>query len=726
MLTRNRLLAGSAAALLAAAPFAIAQVPAKQGPAKTVVTQAQVAAGQAGYIRACAGCHRANLVGGGDAPALGGAGFISSWGNRSTKDFYQFIVASMPAGAAGTLSEKAYTDITAYLLAANGAPVGSTPFSKNTDVKVSAIANGKMPAGFAKIAAPTAATARNQTTLPLNRRSDLMAPAFKLGHTVTGTVKNYVDVTDEMLRNPPDGEWLMYRRNYQGWSFSPLKQINAGNVKQLTLKWAWNMNEGGASQVTPIVHAGVIFLSNTSNTVQAIDAHTGELIWENRLGPVSVIAYGGTRSLAVYHDKVYVATTDAKLHALDARTGKVVWEQALGSGNNSNTGGVMVMRGKVLAGLTGCDNYSKNNCYISAFDADTGKRDWKFYTTALEGQPGGDTWNGLPNLLRGGGDTWIAGTYDPELNTTYWGVAQTKPWFRASRKTGNAATLYSSSTLALNPDDGKLKWYFQHAPGESLDLDEVFERVLIDHGDQKTLMTIGKPGLLWKLDRETGKFLGVKETIFQNVFSKIDHDTGALTYRSDILNQKTNEWLSSCPGPEGGHDWQATSYDQPDDLLIIPLSQSCVMIQGHDVEMKLGGGGTAASQKFFFMPGTHQNMGRLSAYRTSDMKEMWSWQQRSPFLSAVLSTGGGLAFVGDFDRHFKAVDAKTGKVVWQTRLGNTVQGYPVSFSLDGKQYIAVTTGLGGGSPQQKPTALLDEVHRAPTGNVLYVFGLPDE
>jgi alcohol dehydrogenase (cytochrome c) len=238
-------------------------------------------------------------------------------------------------------------------------------------------------------------------------------------------------------------------------------------------------------------------------------------------------------------------------------------------------------------------------------------------------------------------------------------------------------------------------------------------------------MTIGKPGILWKLDRVTGKFIAAKETIFQNVFSNIDQKTGAVTYRQDILDQKTNEWLSSCPSPEGGHDWQATSYDQPDDLLIIPESQSCVMIEGHDVDMKLGGGGTAGSQKFFFMPGTHQNMGRLSAWRTSDMKEVWSWQQRVPFLTGVISTAGGVAFVGDFNRYFRAVDVKTGKVLWQIRLGNTVQGYPVTFSLDGKQYIAVCSGLGGGSPQQKPSMLLDEVRRPATGHVLYVFGLPD-
>ncbi|HKB95244.1 MAG TPA: PQQ-binding-like beta-propeller repeat protein, partial [Rhizomicrobium sp.] len=407
---------GATAALIALggaytfAPHAFAQ-------AAGVYTSAQAEAGHAAYAASCAGCHRANLAGGGDAPALGGNGFMSSFGNRSTKDLYNFIAKSMPVGAPGSLSEEQYTNITAYLLYANGAKAGSAPFSKNTDVKVSSIADGKIVP--AAIAAPTLGK-----MAAMEARAAELTPPPAQGLTVKGAVKNYVDVTDDMLTHPVDGEWLMYRRNYQGWSFSPLKQITPDNVKNLTLKWAWNMNEGGASQVTPIVHAGVMFLSNTSNTVQALDARTGELIWENRIGPVSKIAYGGTRSLAVYHDKVYVATTDAMIHALDARTGKIVWENALGTPNNSNTGGVMVMRGKVLTGLTGCDNYSENNCYISGFDADTGKPAWRFHTTALEGQPGGDTWNGLPNLLRGGADTWIAGTYDPELNTTYWGVAQ--------------------------------------------------------------------------------------------------------------------------------------------------------------------------------------------------------------------------------------------------------------------------------------------------------------
>jgi alcohol dehydrogenase (cytochrome c) len=331
-------------------------------------TSGQASQGHKDYSSACAACHHENLSGGGEAPSLAGGNFLKSWGTRSTRELYDYIHSAMPLGKGGSLSDKTYENIVAFLLEANGATPGGKPFTADTEVTIGNVTNGLMPAGIA--------------------HAGEAAPPPRTGLTIAGQIPHYTPVTDAMLTHPADSDWLMFRRNYQGWSFSPLHQIDAGNVNNLQLKWAWAMNEGGANEVTPIIHDGILFLSNTDNIVQALDAKTGKLIWENRIGPKSPVLYGGNRSLALYQDKVLVATTDAHLVALDARTGKIAWNVSIAGKGHNQTGGVMVIHGKVLTGLTGCSAYAIEKCAITAFDANTGAQDWRFSTIALTGTPG--------------------------------------------------------------------------------------------------------------------------------------------------------------------------------------------------------------------------------------------------------------------------------------------------------------------------------------------------
>lgn len=430
------------------------------------------------------------------------------------------------------------------------------------------------------------------------------------------------------------------------------------------------------------------------------------------------------RNIALFEDKVYLSTYDAAIIAIDAATGELVWrtQKADYTQGYTHTSGPIIGKGVVLSGINGCERYKPDGCFVTGHDARTGKELWRTSTIALPGTPEDASWGNTPPQFRAGGDTWIAGSFDPKLNLFYIGTAQAKPWVAVSRgMSTDDAALYTNSTLALDPLTGRIVWHFQHIPGETIDMEVGLERVLVDIDDTQALFTAGKDAVLWKLDRRTGQYLDHVETLPQTIFSNIDSNTGKVTYREDIRSAGIGDPIKACPGIYGGHNWQAMAYSPKTNNLIIPLHQLCADLVGRPVTFAQGEGGFGGDSRTYEMPGANGNLGKLVSINAKTLKQRWSHEQPAMFMTGALTTGGGLVFIGDLDRYFNAFDARTGKLVWQTRLGAPTHGYPISFGVGKKQYVAVPTGMG--VFRAMTATISPDIYQPAGGQALYVFEL---
>lgn len=543
-------------------------------------------------------------------------------------------------------------------------------------------------------------------------------------HLARAQERTFIPVTDEMLQGIDAADWLRWRRDHSASGYSPLEQVTPQNVQKLRLSWSWAM-EAGTQEQEPIVHAGVMYLPHTNGVVQALDARTGALIWEYRRKLPPGMGSGTTRNIAIYGVNVFLSTEDGYLVALDAETGKVAWETKVGDPQKrmDYSTGPIAAEGRIFSGLT-CGTGTSLVCFVSAHEAATGKLLWKRESIAGPGDPEAHqaTWGGVPYDGRRKGSFWMTGSYDPISKTLYWSSASASPYPEILKGTGKGALLYTNSILGLSSETGAIKWFFQLQPRDNFDMDHQDNPILADVNNagalRKLVFVLGKPGILWAFDREKGSYVWHKQlTTFQNLYKSIDPATGAIAMNEDIIPTKVGDSQLVCPGMRGGKLLQAKAYSPRTNMLYSPVSNACTVNKVVSSDSGLD------YDQIEHMDGSAGKVGRLAAVSAATGELRWTYDQRAA-MGSVLTTGGDLVFAGDFYRYFRAFDAETGKVLWEIPLSGPVTGYPISYAVEGKQYVAVT--VGGGTPGQRHLARLYPELKASTGsNVLMVFALAD-
>jgi alcohol dehydrogenase (cytochrome c) len=545
-------------------------------------------------------------------------------------------------------------------------------------------------------------------------------------------LKQYAAVTTERLRRPDAGDWLMLRGTYEGWGYSPLDQITPQNASRLQPVWVVATGATNGHEAPALVNRGVMFVSTPGNQVIALDAATGTVLWRYKrpLPEDAIVQHPTSRGVALHGDKVFFAAGEAVLVALDARTGEEVWTADVADNNIGYymTLAPLVAGGKVLVGASGGERGIRG--FVAAYDPATGEQAWKTYTVPAPGEPGSDTWPAGNEWKTGGASIWVTGTYDPDTNLTFWGTGNGGPWMGDKRPGDN---LFTSSTVAIDAATGAIKGHFQYHPNDSWDWDEVSPPILVDfrRGGRtvKGLIDAARNGYLWFLERTDGRinFVDAKPYVKQNVFKSIDPRTG----RPDVDPDRkpgTGKSADFCPSHWGGKNWPPIAFSPKTRLIYIPANENvCGEILGTEVTYTAGRTFMGATNRIYLAPGA-DHIGELQAWNVDTGARVWTHAfPKSANWGPTLATGGGVVFAGGTnDRLFRAFDASTGAVLWEFPTNSGVIGQPSSFTVDGRQYVAVQSGWGidARSMQARLNRLFPgEYPEVPEGGAIWMFGV---
>jgi alcohol dehydrogenase (cytochrome c) len=496
----------------------------------------------------------------------------------------------------------------------------------------------------------------------------------------------------QLLSRPSATNWLSYNGDYTGRRYSALREVHAGNVAQLRAQWVFHASSSSNLEVTPVVVDGIMFVT-AANDAFALDAQTGRTLWHYSRpvteGLIDDASQHHNRGVGIWRSRIYMETDNAHLLCLDARSGHLLWDVAYTDGNPNYgaTSAPLVVQNKVIVGTSGGDDGVRG--FVAAYDAETGREAWRFWTIPAPGEFGSSSWPGESYKL-GGGTTWMPGTFDPELNTIFWGTSNPAPDFDGAPRPGD--DLYTDCLLALDPDTGKLKWYFQFTPHDLFDYDATQTPVLVDttfRGQpRKLIVEANRNGFLYLLDRTNGQFLSA--TRFAE---KLNWATGidekGRPIRTEI--KPSAEGTRVCPGMVGATNWHAPSYNPETSLFYFMALESCSVLVLKPQAFK--------PRETYYSTGARHSEGDynqkiLLAYSVDGDKPAWRYVQagRGHSAGGTMTTAGGLVFFGDDAESFEAVDAQTGKPLWHFHTGQNIAASPMSYAINSKQYVAIAAG----------------------------------